>query len=54
MRFKKGESLIRTFERTVLKAFDAAVRSMMKHICVFLWAGTLIVVATKGQSKDLI
>ena len=54
MRSKKGESLIKTFERTVLEAFDPAVRSMIKHICVFLWAGTLIVVGTKGQSKDSI
>lgn len=51
---KKGESLIKTFERAVLKAFDAVVRSIIKHICPFLRARTLIVVATKGKSKDSI
>lgn len=54
MRFEKGESLIKTLERTVSKAFGAVVRSIIKHICPFLWARTSIVVATKGQSKDSI
>lgn len=48
MRFEKGESLMKIFEGTVLEAFDPAVRSMIKHICPFLWGRTLIVVATKG------
>lgn len=52
VRFKRGESLTKTFKRVILKAFDAVLRSIIKYICPFLWATTLIVAATKGESKD--
>jgi len=58
MRFKKQEFLTKAFEKTVLRAFGAFVRAVVKsiiaHICLFVWPRALVIVGAKGQPKDSI